>query len=88
VNGTLAFIEDELVATHREDADGATPILHARNFDDFCPIVVCLFHKVGISKFILAKCLDVCNRFASKTFCEEINLITFHIFDDEDIEAL
>lgn len=46
VNGTLAFVEHELAAAHREDADGATPVLHARNLDNFCPVGVGLVDEI------------------------------------------
>ncbi len=35
-----------------------------------------------------SECLDVCDGFASKTLCEEVDLIAFHVLDDEDVEAL
>lgn len=88
MNGTLAFVENELVAAHREDADSAPPILDARDLDNFRPIIVCLFYEVRISELVLGECLDVCDGFASKALCEEVDLIAFYIFDDEDVEAL
>ena len=88
VNRTFAFVEDELVAAHREDADSAPPILDARDLDNFRPIIVRLFYEVRISELVFGKCLDVCDRFASQTLCEKVDLIAFYIFDDEDVEAL
>jgi hypothetical protein len=87
VNRALAFVEDELVAAHRKDADRAPSVLHTGDSDHFRPIVVRLLHQIGISKVIFAKCLDVHNRLASHTLCYEIDLITFHVFDDEDVET-
>ena len=88
VNGTLAFVEDELVAAHREDAYSAPPILDACDLDNFRPIVVRLVYEVRISELVFGKCLDVCDRFTSETLCEKVDLIAFYIFDDEDVEAL
>lgn len=88
VNGTLAFVEDELVAAHREDADSAPPILDACDLDNFRPIIVRLIYEVRISELVFGKCLDVCDWFASETLCEKVDLIAFYIFDDEDVEAL
>jgi hypothetical protein len=88
VDRAFAFVEDKLVAAHREDADRAPPVLHTCDLDNFCSIVVRLFHEVCVSKFILGECLNICDRFASKTLCEEVDLIAFHIFDCKDVEAL
>ncbi len=88
VNGTLAFVKNELVAAHRENTDGASPIFDARDLDNLRPVIICLFHEIRVSELVLRECLDVRDGFASKTLCEEIDLITFHVFDDEDVEAL
>lgn len=85
---TLTFIENELVAAHREDTNSAPPILDSRDLDHFSPIIVRLFHEIRISKLVLCECLDVCNGFASETLCEEVDLIAFHVLDGEDVEAL
>ena len=88
VDGTLAFVEHELVATHREDADRAPPILHARDFDDFGPVVVGLFHEIRIPELVFRECLDVCNGLTSKTLREKINLVAFYVLDSKNVESL
>lgn len=88
MNGSLAFVEDELAAAHREDTDRTPPILDARDLDDFRPVIVRLFHEVRISELVLGECLDVCDGFASEALCEKVDLIAFYVFDDKDVEAL
>jgi len=77
-----------LAAAHREDTNSAPPILDSRDLDNFRPIVVRLIDEIRISELVLCECLDVCDGFASKTLCEEVDLIAFHVLDDEDVEAL
>ena len=88
MDGTLAFIEYELAAAHREDADRAPPVLYARDFDDFRPVVVGLFYEISIPELIFRECLDVCDGFTSKTLREKIYLIAFYVLDGENVEAL
>ena len=87
MDGTLAFVEHELVAAHREDADRTPPILHARDFDDFRPVVVDLIHEIRIPKFVFRECLDICDGFTPETLREKIYLIAFYVLDSEDVEA-
>ena len=88
MDGALAFVEHELVAAHREDADRAPAVLHAGDFDDFGPVVVGLFHEVRVPELVFCECLDVCDGPASETLREEIDLVAFDILDNEDVEAL
>ena len=88
MDGAFAFVEDELVAAHGEDADRAPPVLHTCDIDDFCSVVVHLFHEVRVSKFILGEGLDVRDGFASKALGEEVDFVALHILDDKDVEAL
>src|SRR5712672_2058597 len=61
MNRTLAFIENELVAAHREDTNGAPPVLDSGDLDNFRPIIVRLVHEIRISELVLRECLDVCD---------------------------
>lgn len=88
MNRTLTFIEDELIAAHRENTNSPPSVLDSCDLDNFRPIIIRLIHEIRISELVLCECLDVCNRFASKTLCEEVDLIAFHVLDDEDVEAL
>jgi hypothetical protein len=88
VDGTLAFVKHELIAAHRKDADRAPPVLHARDFDDFRPVVVGLIHEIRIPKFVFCESLDICDGFTPETLCEKIYLIAFYVLDSKDVEAL
>jgi hypothetical protein len=84
----LAFVEDELVAAHCEDADSAPPVLHTCDLDYFRSVIVRLLYEVCVSKLILSECLDVCDRFASEALREKVDFVAFHILDDKNVEAL
>lgn len=85
---TFAFVEHELTAAHRENADCTPPVLHARDFNDFCPVGVGFIYEIRIPELVFRECLNVCDGFTSETLREKIYLIAFYVLDSKDVEAL
>lgn len=84
---TFALLQHQRVAPHSQDADRLSPILHASDSHDLRPIVTLLLYQIRITQFVLREGLDVRHRLTSETLDEEVDLVTFDVFDDEDIET-
>lgn len=84
----FAFLDDEMVASHSEDADGSSSVLDTSNANNLDIVVFAFFHEVSIAQLVLRESLDVCDRLATQRFGEEADFVTFNIFHNEDVETL
>ena len=82
----LTLLKHQRIPTHCQHAHRPPPILHPRNLHHLRPRLTRLLHQIRHAQLILRKRLNVTNRFTTKTFAQELDLVAFDVFDDEDFE--
>src|SRR5690606_21238121 len=83
---TICLIENQRVCPSHENGDSLTLCLYTRNPDNSFSRRLSLFHQVGTAEFVFSERINICNRLASRSLGDELNLVSLNIFDYENVK--
>ena len=83
---TPAFFEDKRIRACAQHTDSATRIFDLGHLYHTSATVLDFINKICACKFILCKCLNVCDGARAQRLAKELDFITLNVLDDHNLE--